>query len=1090
MAQSSEIKLLKRFDQDVEITGNLTLGGNAIGINTDNFYLDGITKSGNTLTFSVNGATNQSYTFGSNAFTSYTDHSTQGYLTSLPSHNHNFLQALDDYVWNASTNGRNFPLGIQTSFVSSGQSYPSFGSVVRIATYTGINDGGTAELYFPYSATYGGSSMRYRLGMYNNAGWTGWKTVIDSDSIGSQSVNYATSAGSAGDAGTIDGIDSSRIIYGNNTSGTNEGNYSDWDALSKTGFYSHSGAAGRWSSAANWSSVLHFRLYDDNNNYASQLGFNTYDNRIYARTRNAGTWTAWDEIITTGNKDSYTYPPASHDHDGVYVKEGGTSFSGEYPVVVRTSADVIYSDENIKFRGSDSRLTVDGSIETPRVKVTGSHNGNFGYASFSWGGSSGYPTLFSDHSDRWVMHVKPHIVWTQNGQRGYTGNTEGSMIRFEGNLGSTVSWDAGCLTDIASGGDYWGVTREGTWSFYSDPSANFYANSSMRAPAFYDRNNTAYFTDPASTSYLNGLQIQSGNVWMHNSRTLSLSGDPDTFYPVVFPHDARHNVIQIRKHVHNYQTWDGRLAAEIHSWSSTWGGDQGYAYLAKNRYNNRQYIAKVAQSAGPNNYVVVWLRGARSYSVYTSPVDRVGTPYYSTTDLGGSNGSVSPTTTVNFSNVYWATNSNGEWNSNTKIVSHDSMQSPILYDNNNTSYYINPDGLSYINEIRSNEAQANPRYDTAFYVLQAQHWYGDTSSQGMYLGESGNDVYIRGQVAIGGTAIQSGYALTMSGHVDMNANDINYVNQLHFNDNVRFYDDGNDSNLNFKYGDANGGAIVFWNGGGTRKGYIYADNSGFGLLDNDGNWAVRTQLGTSPLELRCDNNVEFEVYNSFTLSRGSSRAPIYYDSDDTSWYVNPNDVSNLWNLRAYRMGITNSSSTTRYGISLYGGEASGEPTYGLLFTGTSLGTHGSVTGSWATYFTMNNDNTRGWIFRRVGSGNCASISGGGTASFNGDVIAYYSDMRLKTKLGDIEDPIGKIQALNGFYYEPNEVAESYGYEKETRVGLSAQEVEAVLPEIVTDAPIGDGYKTVDYAKLVPVLVEAIKEQQKQIDELKSLINKS
>jgi hypothetical protein len=97
-------------------------------------------------------------------------------------------------------------------------------------------------------------------------------------------------------------------------------------------------------------------------------------------------------------------------------------------------------------------------------------------------------------------------------------------------------------------------------------------------------------------------------------------------------------------------------------------------------------------------------------------------------------------------------------------------------------------------------------------------------------------------------------------------------------------------------------------------------------------------------------------------------------------------------------------------------------------------------------------------------------------------------MRLKTKLGDIKDPISKIQALNGFYYEPNETAQSYGYEKETRVGLSAQEVEAVLPEIVTDAPIGDGYKTVDYAKLVPVLVEAIKEQQKQIDELKKLIN--
>ena len=48
-------------------------------------------------------------------------------------------------------------------------------------------------------------------------------------------------------------------------------------------------------------------------------------------------------------------------------------------------------------------------------------------------------------------------------------------------------------------------------------------------------------------------------------------------------------------------------------------------------------------------------------------------------------------------------------------------------------------------------------------------------------------------------------------------------------------------------------------------------------------------------------------------------------------------------------------------------------------------------------------------------------------------------------------------------------------------------VEAVLPEIVKDAAIGDGYKTVDYSRLVPLLVEAIKEQQDQIDDLKSEI---
>ena len=57
-----------------------------------------------------------------------------------------------------------------------------------------------------------------------------------------------------------------------------------------------------------------------------------------------------------------------------------------------------------------------------------------------------------------------------------------------------------------------------------------------------------------------------------------------------------------------------------------------------------------------------------------------------------------------------------------------------------------------------------------------------------------------------------------------------------------------------------------------------------------------------------------------------------------------------------------------------------------------------------------------------------------------------------------------------------------------------QEVEAVLPEVVKDAPIGQGYKTVKYARMVPLLIEAIKEQQviinkqsQDIDELKQLV---
>jgi len=105
-----------------------------------------------------------------------------------------------------------------------------------------------------------------------------------------------------------------------------------------------------------------------------------------------------------------------------------------------------------------------------------------------------------------------------------------------------------------------------------------------------------------------------------------------------------------------------------------------------------------------------------------------------------------------------------------------------------------------------------------------------------------------------------------------------------------------------------------------------------------------------------------------------------------------------------------------------------------------------------------------------------------------NITAYYSDERLKTFKGKITDPIEKIKQLNGYYFVENELAKSLGYNNnKVQVGVSAQEVEKVLPEIVTKAPIDNNYKTVWYEKLTPLLIEGIKEQQKQIEELKEMV---
>jgi len=117
----------------------------------------------------------------------------------------------------------------------------------------------------------------------------------------------------------------------------------------------------------------------------------------------------------------------------------------------------------------------------------------------------------------------------------------------------------------------------------------------------------------------------------------------------------------------------------------------------------------------------------------------------------------------------------------------------------------------------------------------------------------------------------------------------------------------------------------------------------------------------------------------------------------------------------------------------------------------------------------------------------AGLTVNGAITATGNITAYFSDDRLKQRLGPIHDPIAKVKALKGFYYRANATAEALGYESKREVGVSAQDVEAVMPEVVAPAPIDDRYLTLDYSRLVPLLIEAIKVQQDQIDDLHARI---
>jgi hemoglobin-like flavoprotein len=99
----------------------------------------------------------------------------------------------------------------------------------------------------------------------------------------------------------------------------------------------------------------------------------------------------------------------------------------------------------------------------------------------------------------------------------------------------------------------------------------------------------------------------------------------------------------------------------------------------------------------------------------------------------------------------------------------------------------------------------------------------------------------------------------------------------------------------------------------------------------------------------------------------------------------------------------------------------------------------------------------------------------------GDVTAY-SDARVKDNIEVIENAVEKIKAIRGVTFTRNDREDT----TKRFAGVIAQEVLEVLPEVVTEDALGT--YSVAYGNLNALLIEAIKEQQKEIDELKSLIN--
>jgi hypothetical protein len=261
------------------------------------------------------------------------------------------------------------------------------------------------------------------------------------------------------------------------------------------------------------------------------------------------------------------------------------------------------------------------------------------------------------------------------------------------------------------------------------------------------------------------------------------------------------------------------------------------------------------------------------------------------------------------------------------------------------------------------------------------------------------------------------------------------------------------------------------NFGGTGKDALKITNT---VVNTDTNTV--TSVGANNTGLSTGN---IYINGSGATSISKSGGTITINSTDTNTDTNT----------TYTAGTGMSLSGTTFNCNVVNTDTNTTYTAGtgLTLVGTQFRNTVVNTDTNTTYSAGNGMSLSGTQFLMSGS-----YSGTFTASTlhsSGDVIAYYSDERLKDFEGTIPNALDKVSQLNGYYFTANETAKELGFDNDQRqVGVSAQEVEAIMPEIIKSAPIneehGTDYKTVQYEKLVPLLIEAIKELKGEIEELK------
>ena len=899
-------------------------------------------------------------------------------------------------------------------------------------------------------------------------------TAINTGNIGSQSVSYATTSGSTtGNAATTSQrqfdyiyttsyLESAGAVYGTVFYDNNDRSYyvdpNGTSMLSRVNSYYLSNPV------------------DVADNHSYGMYFSNNLSTAYAIFREGGDWEhpypdlriAFHTGIKIGANASYQGVRFYTDYDmssqvmsvnngsdplgggNVYVNnslQAGSSLRA--PIFYDSNDTTYYLDPNagtsLKIAGGIVSTAANGAVLLKHENAEANawifqeNAANWGLFWFNAGGESGQ-TIGS------YTIVGAELFGMNNALAGYNPNSAWS--------GTDASTRAAWMLSNYSG--------------YLWTQGTQYSETDMRAPIFYDSEDTGYYVDPNSNSKLVNLGLGGATPDVR----LSVSGDI---------------------HMDGY-IYQGGTAGVLNSWGSrTYVNSGNYVSNANSfAFNNVGYGASWTFAIDSGGSVTT-NRHIDANTTWSNDAIALFLGWYGGKVVIGNNNNGNHDAAAGLGgNTVAVTN---------PLYSFSSTYSPIFYSSNDSGYYLYPSstGSSLVVAgytkskftYRYNSAAGLPGQDnpvkTATGVLATLSGSGGGYEYIIIKTRVPQDSYQMGGFTIdlfanyGSTNAKT--TISLGGYWNAESNggfqgwEYNTTNP-NVRPSIQVMRDVTDGSTCFAIQIGKSYPVIV-----ARDLYL-----GYNASDIEGwlDWSIfgADDLGgyTNNDTVVCRNAMPVDNWygNSYIGYNGAHYGTIFYDASDTNYYVDPNSTSSLYKVNdnggdtyGYKYFFSNVGSSTYIGA----GNAPSLQAYSNDAGPAFMSFHRG--GYYAVNFGLDPDNVLrlgGWS----ASSNRMQLDMSGNVTFAGDVTAY-SDARVKENVHTIENALDKTLQLRGVTYNRTD-----SEDKSTKVGVIAQEVLEVVPEVVNQD--ASGMYNVSYGTLTAVLIEAIKEQQKQIDELKEIIN--